>query len=129
MYFSVIALSLFTEMNIAGRFGSISPWLTYHSDADMIHLYTGDAFMSTETLTVRVTPEIAKRLRNLAQATNRSKSFLAAEAIEEYLAIQEWQVQAILEGIEQADQDDGVSLDQVKQHWESRNGHQTDPEG
>ena len=53
--------------------------------------------MSTTTLTVRVRPEIAERLKMLSQATQRTKSYLAAEAIEEYLAVQEWHVQAILD--------------------------------
>ena len=84
--------------------------------------------MDTKTISVRVSPEIANRLRDLAEATKRSKSFLAAEAIEEYLAIHEWQVQAILEGSEQAYQNLGVNLSEVKQRWESRDGNQTDPE-
>ena len=76
--------------------------------------------MSTTTLTVRVRPEIAQRLGSLAQATKRTKSYLAAEAIEEYLAIQEWHVQAILDGIEEADRGEGVDLDEVRKTWEAR---------
>ncbi len=76
--------------------------------------------MNTETLTVRVTPEIAARLKKLAEATKRSRSFLAAEAIDDYLAVQEWQVQAILEGIEEADRGDFADFEQVKHRWEKR---------
>ena len=90
-----------------------------HDDATL-RLYTGDAQMSTITLTVRVRPEIAQRLGSLAQATQRTKSYLAAEAIEEYLAVQEWHVQAILDGIEEADRGEGVDLDEVRQTWEAR---------
>ena len=85
--------------------------------------------MNSETLTVRVAPEIARRLRDLAEATNRSKSFLAAEAIEEYLAVQEWQVQAIIEGVEQAEQGTGVDFYELKKRWESRDEDSTDPQG
>jgi predicted transcriptional regulator len=74
--------------------------------------------MSSSILTVRVAPGVSERLQKLAEATKRSKSFLAAEAIEEYLVVQEWQVNAILEGIEAADRGDGVDLDQVRQRWE-----------
>ena len=84
--------------------------------------------MSSETLTVRVAPEIARRLRNLAEATKRSKSFLAAEAIEEYLATQEWQVQAITAGIEQAERGIGVDFYELKKRWESRDEDPTDPQ-
>lgn len=39
------------------------------------------------TLSVRVPPESRDQLEELANATGRSKSFLAADAIECYLAI------------------------------------------
>lgn len=60
--------------------------------------------MSDSTLiSVRVPKETAERLSALAEATERSKSYLAAQAIEEYLEVQEWQVRAIEEGIKSAD--------------------------
>jgi RHH-type transcriptional regulator, rel operon repressor / antitoxin RelB len=54
-------------------------------------------------LSVRMPEELAGRLTNLAKATDRSKSYLAALAIEEFIATQEWQVQAIKEGIADAE--------------------------
>jgi predicted transcriptional regulator len=50
-----------------------------------------------------VSDEVAKRLGALAEATDRSKSFLAAQALEEYLSLQEWQIAAIRKGIKAAD--------------------------
>lgn len=76
--------------------------------------------MKTSTLTVRVAAEIEKRLGKLAAATARSKSFLAAEAIEEYLAVQEWQVQAILEGKKAAARGEGREIEEVRKGWEKR---------
>lgn len=76
--------------------------------------------MSTIALTVRVDSEVAKRIDKLADATKRSRSYLAAEAIEEYLAVQEWQVQAIRAGVDEADRGEGVDFDKVKAHWESK---------
>lgn len=76
--------------------------------------------MASKTLTVRVDAHVAARLEKLAQATRRSRSFLAAEAIEEYVTLHEWQVQAILEGLEQAKQGEGTVLDEVRAKWESR---------
>ena len=49
----------------------------------------------TTTMTVRLPVEVAARLEGLARSTDRTKSFLAGKAIEEYLAAQEWQVHAI----------------------------------
>lgn len=54
-------------------------------------------------VSVRVSEELAKELNHLAKATDRSKSYLAAQAIEEFIAVQEWQVEAIQEGIAAAE--------------------------
>jgi predicted transcriptional regulator len=66
------------------------------------------------TLTVRITPEVKRRLESVAERVRRSKSFLAAEAIEEFLAVQEWQIAAIKEGIAAADRGDLVPHDDVR---------------
>jgi len=47
------------------------------------------------TLSIRVAPETRKQLENLSGASRRTKSFLAAEAIEHYLSVQAWQIKAI----------------------------------
>ena len=73
--------------------------------------------MTSSTLTVRVDSDVARRLGNLAKATSRSRSYLAAEAIEEFLAVQEWQVQAIRDGLEQADRGDVVDSKIVRRNW------------
>lgn len=66
------------------------------------------------TLTVRLAPEVKQRLEAVALRVRRSKSFLAAEAIEEFLAVQEWQVAAIKEGIAAADRGDLVPHEEVR---------------
>jgi RHH-type rel operon transcriptional repressor/antitoxin RelB len=70
--------------------------------------------MPSTTFTVRVDPTIKKRLEGLAKSTGRSRSYLAAEAIEEYLAVNEWQVSGIKKAIASLDRGDAVSHDQVK---------------
>ena len=57
----------------------------------------------TELVSVRVPIETAQRLKALAEAMQRSKSFLGAQAIEEFVDAHEWQLTAIREGIEAAD--------------------------
>ena len=60
--------------------------------------------MSRSTLiSVRVSNDIAQRLAELADATERSKSYLMEQALEEFIALQEWQVKAIQQGTRQAD--------------------------
>jgi len=58
---------------------------------------------SAVTLSVRVLPETREKLELLAEATHRTKSFLAAEAIEHYLSVQAWQVKAIEAAVKEAD--------------------------
>ena len=48
--------------------------------------------MST-TMTLRLEDDIKKRLETLASATRRSKSYLAAEAVRDYVELNEWQIQ------------------------------------
>ena len=45
------------------------------------------------TLTLK--EDLSKRLEHLAKSTKRTKSALASEAIEEFLTVQEWHIQAI----------------------------------
>jgi RHH-type transcriptional regulator, rel operon repressor / antitoxin RelB len=66
------------------------------------------------TLTVRLDKAVKKRLEAAATRMRRSKSFIAAEAIEEYLALQDWQIDAIKQGIEAADRGETVSHEKVR---------------
>jgi len=53
----------------------------------------------TGTITIRLNAETKRRLEALAQRSKRSKSFLAAEAISQYVEAQEWQFSEIEEGL------------------------------
>ncbi|MGH8727967.1 MAG: type II toxin-antitoxin system RelE/ParE family toxin [Burkholderiales bacterium] len=61
--------------------------------------------MST-VITIRVDDEVGERLDRLAAATQRSRSFLAAEALRDYLKLQEWQIGEIQAGVSEADSGD-----------------------
>jgi RHH-type rel operon transcriptional repressor/antitoxin RelB len=64
--------------------------------------------MST-TMTIRLEDEIRDRLEVLAEATQRSKSFLAAEAIRAYVESNEWQISEIQAALKEADAGDFAS--------------------
>jgi len=64
--------------------------------------------MST-TMTVRLEKEVKQRLDDLADVTQRSKSFLAAEAIREYVENNEWQIREIKQALQEADAGDFAS--------------------
>ncbi len=57
--------------------------------------------MST-TMTVRLEDDVKDRLDRLAESTQRSKSFLAAEAIREFVENNEWQIAEIRAGLGEA---------------------------
>ncbi len=65
----------------------------------------------SEVMTIRVDRKIKARLEKLAKATARSKSFLAAEAIREYVEINEWQIAEIKTAVKEADQPDARFVD------------------
>ena len=69
--------------------------------------------MST-TMTLRLEEDIKDRLDALAEATQRSKSFLAAEAIREFVEINEWQIAGIKAALVEADAGDFASDEDVQ---------------
>ena len=68
--------------------------------------------MST-TMTIRLEDEIKERLDRLADSTNRSKSYLAAEAIRAFVETNEWQVAEIHDALTEADAGDFASDKEV----------------
>lgn len=61
--------------------------------------------MST-TMTIRLDDEVKERLDRLAAATERSKSYLAAEAVRAYVEINEWQIAEVRAALKEADAGD-----------------------
>jgi RHH-type rel operon transcriptional repressor/antitoxin RelB len=70
--------------------------------------------MRSTTFTVRVDAAVKKRLERLAKSTGRSRSFLAAEAINEYLDVNEWQVAGIKQAMASLDRSEGVTHERIK---------------
>ena len=65
------------------------------------------------TMTIRLDPELKSRLDKLAAATHRSKSFLASEAVREFIELNEWQIQELENAIKEADDGDFASDKEV----------------
>jgi len=70
--------------------------------------------MTSTTLTVQVDPSVNERLEQLAKSTGRSRAVLAAEAINEYLDVNEWQVAGIARAIASLDRGEGIPHDDVR---------------
>lgn len=67
----------------------------------------------TAAFTIRVPDEVADRLNQLAQKLDRSRSYMAAQAIEDFVSFEEWQVAEMEAGIAEADRGEFASDDDV----------------
>lgn len=77
--------------------------------------------MSTShPMAFRLDNDTRQRLGRMAKATNRSMSFIAADALRQYLDANEWQITAIKEGIEAADAGRLTDHETIKNKWEQR---------
>jgi predicted transcriptional regulator len=83
--------------------------------------------MASTTFTVRVDEAVKKRLEKLAKRTGRTRSYLAAEAISEYLDVNEWQVAGIGQAIQSLDRGEGVAHEEVKDWIKSWGGKKERP--
>lgn len=80
------------------------------------------------TFSIRLDEETKERLEKLAKSTSRSKSYLAADAIKEYIEINEWQIREIKQAVEEADRPAAKFIDheKIKAKWEGRRAHPVD---
>ncbi len=69
---------------------------------------------STTTMTIRLEPELKSRLDKLSAATHRSRSTLAAEAVREFIEINEWQIEEIRDAVTEADAGDFSSEHEIR---------------
>ena len=70
-------------------------------------------------LSVHTKPETKDKLEALARATNRTKSALANEALEQYVSHQEWLIQEIERGIAAADRGELVEDEEIEAWFRS----------
>ena len=55
------------------------------------------------SMSMRLSQELAMKLGSLAEATGRTKSFLAVQALQEFVDRESWQVAEINKAIQEAD--------------------------
>ncbi len=73
-----------------------------------------------EPVTLRLDPDVRKRLDKLAKATDRSRAALAAEAVRQFVELNEWQIAAIQEGIRDAEKGRFIDHARLKSKWEKK---------
>jgi RHH-type transcriptional regulator, rel operon repressor / antitoxin RelB len=77
----------------------------------------------SEVMTIRVDPQTKTRLEKLAKAMDRTKSYVAAEAIRAYVELNEWQITEIKAGLKEAEAGDFASekdVHAVMKKWSRR---------
>ncbi|MEZ5647663.1 MAG: ribbon-helix-helix protein, CopG family [Alphaproteobacteria bacterium] len=70
-----------------------------------------------EILSVRIDAALKRRLEVLAEAMTKTKSWISAEAVRQFVEHNEWQVQAILEGIKSADNMRYIAHAAIQERW------------
>lgn len=81
----------------------------------------------TEPVTLRLDRATRKRLDRLARATERSRAALAADAVRQYLELNEWQIAAIEAGVREANRGQFIDHARLKAKWEKRLAAALDP--
>ena len=67
----------------------------------------------TTTLSLRVPKETIDQLGQLAEATGKSRNFLAVRAMQDFIAREAWQVAEIRQALKEADAGDFVSDEEI----------------
>ena len=79
----------------------------------------------SSVVTLRLDAQLKKKLDKLSAVMSRSRSFIAAEAIREYVTLNDWQIAEIKKGIAEADRGEFASEAEVERKirkWTNRRG-------
>lgn len=68
----------------------------------------------TEAVSFRIPQDKADKLKGLAKATERSKSWHLEQALDSYMETQAWQVEQIEQAMDEMDGGQGISHQEVK---------------
>lgn len=74
--------------------------------------------MASDQFSLRLPKDTKNRLEELAKVTGRTKAYLAINAIEKYLDIEAWQIAAIQQSLRDVDNNETVSIEEVKKDWD-----------
>ncbi len=69
----------------------------------------------SSVLTLRLDTKLKNQLDRLSKSMNRSRSFVAAQAIQEYVSVNEWQINEIKKGLAEADAGDFATDEEMQQ--------------
>jgi predicted transcriptional regulator len=65
------------------------------------------------TLSLRIPTETLKQLGQLAEATGKSRNFIAVQAMQDFIEREAWQVAEIMQALKEADAGDFASDEEI----------------
>ena len=77
-------------------------------------MYNVYIMAESSVLTLRLDAKLKKQLDRLSKSMSRSRSFVAAQAIQEYVSVNEWQINEIKKGLAEADAGDFATEEEVQ---------------
>jgi predicted transcriptional regulator len=82
--------------------------------------------MALKATSVRLDDETLERVGQMAEAMDRPRAWLMAEAIKQFVAREEWFVREVEKGIQAADEGRLADHLEIKKKWEARRAAQMD---
>ena len=82
--------------------------------------------MPLKATSVRLDDETLSRVGQMAEAMDRPRAWLMAEAIKQYVAREEWFFREVGKGIKAADEGRLIDQADMKAKWEAKRANQMD---
>ena len=82
--------------------------------------------MPLKATSVRLDEDTLKRVGQMAEAMNRPRAWLMAEAIKQYVAREEWFIREVAKGVKAADEGRLTTHADIKAKWEAKRAAQVD---
>ena len=73
--------------------------------------------MAVKNASIRMEAEKLERVDNIAKAVNRSRAWVINQAVDRYLEYEEWFVQQVQQGLDEADQGKFATDREVKKRF------------
>ena len=77
-------------------------------------MYNVYVMPESSVLTLRLDAKLKNKLDRLSKSMNRSRSFVASQAIQEYVSVNEWQINEIKKGLAEADAGDFATDEEMQ---------------
>ena len=78
-------------------------------------MYNVHTMPESAVLTLRLDAKLKNQLDRLSKSMNRSRSFVAAQAIQEFVSVNEWQIGEIKKALFEADRGDFANDKEMQQ--------------